>query len=99
MTLPAGTLPKFPYQYTLNGSGGVNSALQNSQGLKPSGSPWSGYVNASGMIDLVIKIKERMEEEMKKPADARRDAGMYNKMRQLVELRNSCLRGLLLDKL
>ena len=50
MTLPAGTLPKFPYQFTLNGSGGANSALQSSQGLKPNGSPWSGYVNAAGMI-------------------------------------------------
>lgn len=50
MSLPAGTLPKFPYQFTLNGSNGVNSALQSSQGLKPTGSPWSGYVNANGMI-------------------------------------------------
>ncbi|MFO1064281.1 MAG: DUF1559 domain-containing protein [Pirellulales bacterium] len=50
MTLAAGTLPKFPYQYTLNGSSGANSALQASRGLKPSGSPWSGYVDASGYI-------------------------------------------------
>lgn len=50
MTLPAGTLPRFPYQYTLNGSGGVNSALQSSRGLKPSGSPWTSYVDAGGFI-------------------------------------------------
>jgi prepilin-type N-terminal cleavage/methylation domain-containing protein/prepilin-type processing-associated H-X9-DG protein len=50
MTLPAGTLPRFPYQYTLNGSGGVSSALQATRGLKPSGSPWSSYVDAAGYI-------------------------------------------------
>lgn len=50
MTLPAGTLPRFPYQYTLNGSGGVNSALQSSRGLKPTGSPWTSYVDAGGFI-------------------------------------------------
>jgi prepilin-type N-terminal cleavage/methylation domain-containing protein/prepilin-type processing-associated H-X9-DG protein len=50
MTLPAGTLPRFPYQYTLNGSSGVNSALQSTRGLKPSGSPWSSSVDAAGLI-------------------------------------------------
>lgn len=50
MTLAAGKLPKFPYQYTLNGSSGVNSALQASRGLKASGSPWGSYVDAQGMI-------------------------------------------------
>jgi prepilin-type N-terminal cleavage/methylation domain-containing protein/prepilin-type processing-associated H-X9-DG protein len=50
MTLPAGTLPKFPYQYTLNGSGGVNSALQSSRGLRSSGSPWGSFVDAGGYI-------------------------------------------------
>jgi prepilin-type N-terminal cleavage/methylation domain-containing protein/prepilin-type processing-associated H-X9-DG protein len=49
-TLPAGTLPKFPYQYTLNGSSGVSSALQASRGLKASGSPWGAYVDAGGYI-------------------------------------------------
>lgn len=49
ITLPAGTTPGFPYRYTLNGSTGVNSALQATQGLKPSGSPWTAG-NASGMI-------------------------------------------------
>jgi prepilin-type N-terminal cleavage/methylation domain-containing protein/prepilin-type processing-associated H-X9-DG protein len=49
MTLPAGTTPTFPYQYTLNGSTGVSSALQTTQGLKPSGSPWTAG-NAAGMI-------------------------------------------------
>ncbi len=34
MTLPAGSVPKFPYQYTLNGSGGVNSGLNAVQGLR-----------------------------------------------------------------
>ncbi len=48
MTLPAGTTPTFPYEYTLNGSTGVNSALQPIQGLAPSGSPWAAGPN--GMI-------------------------------------------------
>ena len=38
--LPAGKRPKFPYQATLNGSTGVNSALQPIPGLVPTGSPW-----------------------------------------------------------
>ena len=40
-TLPAGQLPKFPYQATLNGSSGVNSGLLAFQGLSASGSGWS----------------------------------------------------------
>ncbi|HVW01774.1 MAG TPA: DUF1559 domain-containing protein [Planctomycetaceae bacterium] len=48
MTLPAGTTPTFPYEYTLNGSTGVNSGLQPTQGLAPSGSPWQA--GANGMI-------------------------------------------------
>jgi len=51
MTLPAGTLPKFPYQYTLNGSSGVSSALQASRGLKASGSPW-GFLRGRGRLHL-----------------------------------------------
>lgn len=47
-TLPAGVLPKSPYQATLNGSSGVDSALQPAQGLKGSGGGWtngpSGYI-------------------------------------------------------
>ena len=35
-TLPAGQLPKFPYQATLNGSSGVNSGLLAFQGLSAS---------------------------------------------------------------
>jgi prepilin-type N-terminal cleavage/methylation domain-containing protein len=50
MTLPAGTTPQWPYQYTLNGSTGVNSGLQPVQGLAPSGGAWSGFANASGVI-------------------------------------------------
>ncbi|MBS0260351.1 MAG: DUF1559 domain-containing protein [Planctomycetes bacterium] len=50
MTLPAGTTPQWPYEYTLNGSTGVNSALQPTQGLAPSGGAWSSFVNGSGMI-------------------------------------------------
>jgi prepilin-type N-terminal cleavage/methylation domain-containing protein len=48
--LPAGQTPPFPYQYTLNGSTGVSSALQAVQGLAPTGSPWSAYANADGVI-------------------------------------------------
>jgi prepilin-type processing-associated H-X9-DG protein len=40
-TLPAGTLPKFPYQATLNGSSGVSAALQPVQGLAGSGGGWT----------------------------------------------------------
>lgn len=48
-TLPAGTMPKAPYQATLNGSTGVNSALQANQGLAASGSGWSNGPN--GVIE------------------------------------------------
>lgn len=48
-TLPAGTLPQFPYQATLNGSSGVSAALQPMQGLSGSG---GGWVNGpSGVIE------------------------------------------------
>jgi prepilin-type N-terminal cleavage/methylation domain-containing protein/prepilin-type processing-associated H-X9-DG protein len=50
MTLPAGTTPPFPYQYTLNGSSGVKSALQAVPGLQAAGGPWSSFVNGAGMI-------------------------------------------------
>lgn len=50
VTLPAGSVPRFPYQYTLNGSNGVSSALNAVPGLKASGSGWSSYVDANGMI-------------------------------------------------
>ena len=49
-TFPAGTLPPFPYQLTLNGSSGVSATLQTVPGLASSGAPWSGFVNAAGMI-------------------------------------------------
>lgn len=50
VTLPAGTLPPAPYRLTLNGSGGLNSTLQSSQGLPVTGAPWSSYTNAAGMV-------------------------------------------------
>jgi prepilin-type N-terminal cleavage/methylation domain-containing protein/prepilin-type processing-associated H-X9-DG protein len=40
ITLPAGTSPPFPYQMTANGSAGINSALQTTQGMRVSGGPW-----------------------------------------------------------
>ncbi len=40
-TLAAGTLPKFNYQATLNGSSGVSASLQPVQGLAGSGGGWS----------------------------------------------------------
>ncbi len=49
-TLAAGTLPKFPYQATLNGSTGVSSALQPTQGMLASGRAWSAYTNGSGQV-------------------------------------------------
>ncbi len=50
ITLAAGTLPKFPYQLTMNGSSGVDSALQSVQGLAGSGGAWSSFNNGSGVI-------------------------------------------------
>jgi prepilin-type N-terminal cleavage/methylation domain-containing protein len=50
MTMAPGKAPPEPYQYSLNGSTGVDSALQAVPGHKPTGGPWSSYVNASGMI-------------------------------------------------
>ena len=37
MTLTAGTTPTYPYQYTLNGSTGLNSTLQSTQGIPVTG--------------------------------------------------------------
>jgi len=48
--LPAGTLPLFPYQATLNGSTGVNSARLSVPGLAPSGGAWNSFKNADGVI-------------------------------------------------
>lgn len=48
-TLPAGQLPPFPYQATLNGSSGVSAALQPVQGLAPTGGAWLGF-SVSGVI-------------------------------------------------
>jgi len=49
VTIPAGTLPKFPYQLTLNGSSGMNATLQAVQGLAPSGGAWSAF-SVGGVI-------------------------------------------------
>jgi prepilin-type N-terminal cleavage/methylation domain-containing protein len=48
ITLAAGTAPKFPYQKTLNGSGGVTAAKQATPGYPGSGA-WSAGV-VGGMI-------------------------------------------------
>lgn len=48
-TLPAGTLPPFPYQATLNGSSGVSASLQAVQGLAATGGAWSAF-NVGGVI-------------------------------------------------
>lgn len=50
ITMTAGTTPPFPYQYTLNGSSGVSSALNSAPGLTATGGPWTSYVNGAGMI-------------------------------------------------
>ncbi|WP_425615026.1 DUF1559 domain-containing protein [Anatilimnocola sp. NA78] len=47
--LPAGTLPKAPYQATLNGSSGVDAALKMNQGLSGTGGGWSNGPN--GVIE------------------------------------------------
>lgn len=46
-TLPAGQLPKFPYQATLNGSSGVGSS--SGPGLTAGGA-WSSFADSNGMI-------------------------------------------------
>ncbi|MCA9142386.1 MAG: DUF1559 domain-containing protein [Planctomycetaceae bacterium] len=48
-TLPGGTLPRAPYQATLNGSSGVSPAAQPVQGLAATGGSWSNGPN--GVIE------------------------------------------------
>ncbi|ADB16580.1 protein of unknown function DUF1559 [Pirellula staleyi DSM 6068] len=48
-TLPAGQLPKAPYQATLNGSSGVTATLQAFPGMSGSGGGWSN--GPSGSIE------------------------------------------------
>lgn len=50
VSLVAGTLPPFPYQKTCNGSGGLSSGLNATQGLLVTGSPWSPYADANMMV-------------------------------------------------
>ena len=47
--LPAGTLPKWPYQATLNGSSGASANLQTVQGLAGGSGGWVN--NANGVIE------------------------------------------------
>jgi prepilin-type N-terminal cleavage/methylation domain-containing protein/prepilin-type processing-associated H-X9-DG protein len=47
--LPAGVLPKAPYQATLNGSSGVSAAMQAVQGLAATGGGWSN--GPAGVIE------------------------------------------------
>jgi prepilin-type N-terminal cleavage/methylation domain-containing protein/prepilin-type processing-associated H-X9-DG protein len=47
MTLPAGSVPDFPYQYTLNGSTGLTPG--NGPGITMTGAPWTGPT-VNGMI-------------------------------------------------
>ncbi|MBI1248706.1 DUF1559 domain-containing protein [bacterium] len=49
-TLPAGQVPKFPYQMTLNGSSGVSPTQGSKRGMPGSGNPWSSYNDANGNI-------------------------------------------------
>lgn len=55
-TLPAGTLPKFNYQATMNGSSGVSANLQAVQGLAASGGAWSngpgGVINNPNLATI-----------------------------------------------
>lgn len=50
VTLAAGTLPKFPYQLTMNGSSGLSANLQPVPGLAATGGAWSAYMNSNGVI-------------------------------------------------
>lgn len=49
VTLPAGVLPPFPYQMTLNGSSGVSATLLATQGLQGTGGGWTN--GPSGAIE------------------------------------------------
>ncbi len=49
-TFPTGSLPRFPYTMTLNGSSGISSNLNNIPGMRSSGSPWGAYQDANGMV-------------------------------------------------
>lgn len=49
-TLTAGKLPKFPYQATLNGSGGLSADLNATPGLRITGSPWGSFADSKGMV-------------------------------------------------
>lgn len=55
-TLPAGQLPKAPYQATLNGSSGMDATLQPSQGMNASGGGWSngpsGYLENPNLATI-----------------------------------------------
>ncbi len=48
VTLTAGTLPKFPYQKTLNGSSGISATLNATPGLTAGGA-WSPFADGLGM--------------------------------------------------
>ena len=50
MTLPVGTTPKFPYQFTLNGSSGLSPGLNAVPGVRASGGVWSAWTNSEGMV-------------------------------------------------
>jgi len=49
-TRASGELPPRPYHMTLNGSSGVSSAMQSSQGMLATGGPWMSYVDGSSLI-------------------------------------------------
>ena len=58
MTMPAGVVPDFPYQYTLNGSTGLTPG--NGPGITMTGAPWTGPT-MNGMIanpDLSAGVAE-----------------------------------------
>ncbi len=57
ITLTAGTLPPFPYQYTVNGSTGISATLQATQGMSVSGGSWSagpGGMNYNPDLSAVV---------------------------------------------
>jgi prepilin-type N-terminal cleavage/methylation domain-containing protein/prepilin-type processing-associated H-X9-DG protein len=60
-TLPAGQLPKFNYQATLNGSSGVSPGLLTVQGLAGSGGGWNngpGGVIANPDLSMIWPTKD-----------------------------------------
>jgi prepilin-type N-terminal cleavage/methylation domain-containing protein len=50
LTLPAGTTPRFPYEFTLNGSSGLSPGMNTVPGVLSTGGVWGAWTNSAGMV-------------------------------------------------